>query len=651
VLPADIAHLLTLGTPTLSPDGRAAVVAARHPNLDDDRYDSRLWSVAVDGSSPPRQLTHGNDSAPSFAPDGRLLAFLRTEPEGKPQLFVLPTDGGDARRLTHGVVLPGGAGAPVWSPDSRSIAFAARVPDEGRYGDTPPGKEAPRRITGLQYRLDDVGFVADQRQHLFVVDVAAAGEAVVPPRQLTHGDADDADPAWSPDSQLIAFVSARHERREYDLLRDVFVVDREGGSPRRLSDESLSLGLPAFTPDGATVLALGNDHGPDRSAWVAANTGLFAIPLVGGTPQRLTDAETVHLIDSPLVVTDDAVLAGMENRGSVELVAIPFGGGAPKVLTAGPRMVTGFAAAGGTVVVSYADAGTAGELAVVCDGGLDRRTDFSAALRSTSRVRPMTELTGTAPDGYPVHGWVVTPDGDGPHPVLLMIHGGPFAQYGWALFDEAQVYAGAGFAVVYGNPRGSSGYGEAHGRYIIGDVGARSEPDLLALLDVALSRSQLDASRVGVLGGSHGGFMTSWLVGHSDRFRAAVSERAVNAIDSFTGSSDIGWGFATALYGRDLERQRLQSPLTYADRITSPLLIVHSEHDWRCPVEQAQRLYVAVKLRDAAPVELLLFPGEGHELSRSGLPSHRVARFEAITEWFTRHLCDADPVPAGPSAS
>jgi dipeptidyl aminopeptidase/acylaminoacyl peptidase len=221
--------------------------------------------------------------------------------------------------------------------------------------------------------------------------------------------------------------------------------------------------------------------------------------------------------------------------------------------------------------------------------------------------------------------------------VLLMIHGGPFARYTWSVFDEAQVYAGAGYAVVYTNPRGSSGYGAAYGRHILGDVGERSSVDLLALLDAALTRPELDADRVGVLGGSHGGFMTSWLIGHTDRFRAAISERAVNAIDSFEGSSDIGWGFADSLYGRDRDQQNAQSPLTYADKINTPLLIIHSEHDWRCPIEQAQRLYVALRKRDAV-VEMLVFPGEGHELSRSGLPSHRVARFDAIVDWFDRYL-------------
>jgi dipeptidyl aminopeptidase/acylaminoacyl peptidase len=247
-------------------------------------------------------------------------------------------------------------------------------------------------------------------------------------------------------------------------------------------------------------------------------------------------------------------------------------------------------------------------------------------------------VTGTAPDGYPVHGWVVSPLGSGPHPVLLMVHGGPFTQYTWSLHDEAQVYAGAGYAVVMGNPRGSSGYGQAHGRYVVGDVGQRSAADLMALLDAALADPALDSSRVGVLGGSHGGFMTTWLAARAgDRFRAAVSERALNAIDSFRGSSDIGFWFARGLYGPDPAGWAAQSPLTYADSISIPMLIIHSEHDWRCPIEQAQRLFVALKLRES-PAEMLIFPGEGHELSRSGLPSHRVARFEAILEWFARWL-------------
>jgi dipeptidyl aminopeptidase/acylaminoacyl peptidase len=634
----DIAHLIKLSTPTLSPDGSTAVVTATRPDLEENEYRSQLWIVAVDGSSAPRRLTHGKrDSAPRYSPDGRWIAFLRAEPKGKPQVHLLAADGGDARVLTD---LPGGAGAPVWAPDSSAIAFTARVPDAGRYGQDdkiPADKEAPRRITGLQYRLDNVGFLIDNREHVFVVDVTDTDDQPKA-RQVTDGDADDSEVDWSPDGAWLVFTSARHDRREHDLVRDAFLIRPDGSDLRQLTDSSLSLFRPTFTADGATVLALGEDPGPDGNKWVAANVGLFAVAVdAPGRPRRLTDAETYGLGTDQMLITADGAVVTNENRGAADLVCVPFDGGPPLVLSAGQHQITGVDIAADTTVVTVTDDATPGELGVLRDGKIEQLTDFAAALREHVAPRPITELHASAPDGYPVHGFLVTPDDAGPHPVLLMIHGGPFAQYGWTLFDEAQVYAGAGYAVVYGNPRGSSGYGQAHGAAIRGDVGERSAVDLLALLDAAVSRRDLDGSRVGVLGGSHGGFMTSWLIGHSDRFRAAVSERGVNAIDSFIGSSDIGWGFADDLYSTDPEDLRRQSPLTYADAITTPLLIIHSEQDWRCPVEQAQRLYVALRQRDAE-VEMLLFPGEGHELSRSGLPSHRVARFDAIVEWFGRHL-------------
>jgi len=232
----------------------------------------------------------------------------------------------------------------------------------------------------------------------------------------------------------------------------------------------------------------------------------------------------------------------------------------------------------------------------------------------------------------------VTPHGRGPHPVLLLVHGGPHSAYTPAFFDEAQVYAGAGYAVVMGNPRGSAGYGQSHGRSLVGALGTVDVDDVLALLDEALTRPECDASRVGVMGGSYGGFMTSWLSAHAPgRFTAAISERALNAWESFAGSSDIGYYFAQAYVGTDRDALWRISPLAYADRIEIPLLIIHSEQDWRCPVEQAQRMFVALKKR-GAEVEMLLFPGEGHELSRSGRPRHRQQRFDAILQWWARYL-------------
>ncbi|MEO8889382.1 MAG: S9 family peptidase, partial [Jatrophihabitantaceae bacterium] len=350
--PTDIAHLITLGAPTVSPDGRTAVVAATRPDLDENEYRSQLWSVALDASSPPRRLTHGvRDSAPRFSPDGRWLAFLRAEPEGKPQLHVLPTAGGDSRALTD---LAGGAGAPAWSPDSASIAFTARVPEEGRYGQdekVTPDKEPPRRITGLQYRLDGVGFLIDRRSHVFVVDVVEADEPN-PPRQVSDGDFDDADVTWSPDGTWLAFVSARHDRREHELNNDVFLIRPDGSDRRQLTDTALILGRPAFTADGSTLLVQGSDPGPTRTRWFARNPGLFTVGVDGGRPERLTDAEAHQLVETRFVVEPTRALVLLENHGAIDLAAVPLDGGEPAVLAGGPRQLIGVDTAGDTIVVT-----------------------------------------------------------------------------------------------------------------------------------------------------------------------------------------------------------------------------------------------------------------------------------------------------------
>jgi dipeptidyl aminopeptidase/acylaminoacyl peptidase len=621
---------------SLRPDGRQAVVAVRRADLDADAYTGQLWLVDTGGSGQHRQLTHGwYDNDPRWSPDGQWITFSRSERAadgtvGKPQIWVLPTAGGEPRRLTDH---PLGASAPMWSPDSTRLAYLARVPEGGRYGSAEgvgPEKEAPRRITTFMYRVDGVGFLDARHQHIWVVDLA--GE----PRQVTEGDADHQEVSWSPAGDLLTFVAARHEDARNDMRADVWVCRPDGSELRALTSGGFDASSSRFGPDGTLVCFAGKRSGQDDRQVVAKNESLWAVPLAGGEPVRLTDEERYNLAPGTgIIAGPDGVLFPNEHRGAVQLLLVPYDGGTPKVLVDGPRQVHGFDRAGDALITTVADQDSWGE---VVSGSGTVLTSFSEEFRATAGIRQLTEIDAVAPDGYPVHGWLVRPDGPGPHPVLLMIHGGPFAQYGWGLFDEAQVYASAGYAVVMGNPRGSSGYGQAHGRAIVGNVGEASSVDLLALLDAALADPSLDAQRVGVLGGSHGGFMTTWLSAHhGGRFKAAISERAVNAIDSFTGSSDIGWYFADDLYGPDPERQRAQSPLTYAGQIDIPMLIIHSEHDWRCPIEQGQRLYVALRRR-GVPTEMLLFPGEGHEMSRAGLPSHRVARFEAILDWWSRHL-------------
>jgi len=307
------------------------------------------------------------------------------------------------------------------------------------------------------------------------------------------------------------------------------------------------------------------------------------------------------------------------------------------MLTDEHTVVGGAGAAGEVVAVAFADARTAGDVAVVDGGGLRRLTDFSAPLRGEGIVTP-TELTVDGRDGYPVHGWVLVPEGEGPHPVLLSIHGGPFASYTHAFFDEAQVYVSAGYAVVMCNPRGSAGYGQAHGRVIRQRMGTVDLADVLDFLDGAISRVPgLDGSRVGVMGGSYGGYLTAWTIAHDRRFAAAIVERGFLDPEAFIGTSDIGSFFADEYTGTDADLMRSQSPQAVVDQVRTATLVLHSANDLRCPLGQAERYYTALRRR-GVEAELVIFPGEDHELSRSGRPRHRRERFDIILDWWARHL-------------
>ena len=662
--PTDLPLLCSAGRPVLLPGGRV-LVAVSHPDLDKDRTVSRLVLIAADGTR--RDFTAGpRDSEPVLSPDGTTVAFLRAGESGPPQLHVIPVDGGEARRITDHKL---GTSSPVFSPDGARIAYLAAVPDAGRYGtDAKVGADAepPRRFTTMSYRQDGRGFVLDKPEQIFLVaadaetvvagdtaDDSADGAQAVGPTPVTAEPRGAGKPAFSTEGTAVIYPrSTGPDDITSELVRvrlpDPAIEQARPAEPEILVTGIGGVGMPTVAGDTLFFAAeafAGNDF-PGHT------TGLWSVPVAGGTPRRLTDEQTVHLDPLDPVVMGDVVLVAVQSRGAVELRVVPVTADNTRlddlpVLLGGQRAVKAFAVSEGRLAAVVGDVSSFAEV-VTADlgagvggavGVTDEHTvtDLGAALAATGLGR-IHELNGATADGYPVHGWLVLPERSGPHPVLLNVHGGPHAAYTWSLFDEAQTYAGAGYAVVMGNPRGSSGYGKDHGRALVGAMGTVDVDDVLALLDVALQRDDLDPNRVGVMGGSYGGFMTSWLASHAaDRFVAGISERAVNAWDSFAGASDIGHFFAEAYVGSDRDTQWAHSPLAHADDIDIPLLIIHSEHDWRCPLEQAQRLFTTLKLR-GAEAEMMLFPAEGHELSRSGRPRHRQQRFEAILDWWQRHL-------------
>ncbi len=669
MLPEHLDLLHTAGRISLTPDGSLVVVAVHRPDLSSDSYRGGLWVVPTSGG-PARRLTNGeHDDSPVVSPDGTRVAFLRASAGAPAQVHLTGIFGGEPVRLSDHAL---GANAPAWSPDGRSLAYSARVAEPGRYGTEDaegttrtPEAEPARLVTELAYRSDDLGFTRDRRQHLFVLDVPATDVAAgadapdlpLAARQLTSGDHDDVGPAWSPDGSTLAFVSARHESRESDLRSAVHLVSADrtqpAAEPSALTGGDLSVGGVQWLPDGRLVV-LATSVGPEGRDFVGRPAGLWTtrephdpgvtqLDLVAYLAEDLLDVDGGS---RDLVVSAGRVHVRDVRRGGVRLVAVDADaapGAEPEVLLEGELVVTGHAVSsdGSTVVVVAADPQRAGDVAVVRAGSPEWLTDVSAPLRETG-IRPVREIEVSSADGYPVHGWVVLPDperfGGGPHPVLLSIHGGPASQYDWALFDEAQVYAGAGYAVLMCNPRGSSGYGTEHARSVWHAMGSVDADDVLAFLDHALADGTLplDHDRQGVMGGSYGGYLTALLTTRTDRFTAAVVERGYLDATSFVGSSDIGWFFPGEYHGTP-EAMLAQSPMSHVDRVSTPTLVIHSENDWRCPVEQGQRWFTALKSR-GIPAELLLFPGEGHELSRSGRPQHRRQRFEHILRWWGEHL-------------
>ena len=641
--PEDVYELTGVADPRLSPDGGTVAYVVWWVDREANDYRSAIWLAPADGSAPPRRFTsgRGRDSQPRWSPDARVLAFVGKRDGRAAQLFVMPVDGGEPTPLTD---LKEDVTDVAWAPDGSRLAFASRVRDPA-YEEEDEKRRPPRRIRRLQYKLDNVGWTVDRPSHLFVVPADGSG----PPEPLTSGDFEDRKPAWSPDGRRIAFVSARHPDWDLTPIRDLYVVDAGGGEPERLTGMDGACDWPSWSPDGSRIAftfypGVLDDPRHTRVAVLDPATGERRV--LTESLDR-TCAPNYEGLREPIWVDPGTVLFCVEDAGNNHLYRVAADGSAgPEPVLTGDFQLAGYDAVGGRVVHA---AHTPTSLSELYAG--DRRlTDVGRGFAEGRELVPPERFLAVSADGSEVEAWVMRPAGFDPgrkYPALLNIHGGPFTQYGNKFFDEFQVYAGAGYAVVYSNPRGSSGYSEAWGRAIRGPGdagpgwGSVDYDDLMAVVDEAIKRFEfIDPDRLGVMGGSYGGFMASWIVSHTDRFQAAVSERAVNQFVSQWGSSDFGWdlkGYIGSYLFEDFDAWVRMSPATYARDITTPLLILHSENDLRCPVEQAEQLFVTLRLLKRE-VELVRFPAESHELTRSGNPVHRVMRFQVLLEWLNRHL-------------
>lgn len=668
----DLFQIKLVSDPWLAPDGSRVAYVVTELNEESDAYTSAIWLLSLAGES-PRRLTSGShrDQSPRWSPDGSHIAFVSNrqghtatreksdEPssgvsaEEKPQaqIWLIPTDGGEARQVTS---VAHGASEPVWSPDGQSLAFLAKTkPADDLNAPSEPEAVADERvITSIRYRSDGSGFV-ETFPHVW--SVRATGDDC---RQLTSGPFEDGHPLWSPDGQTLYFISNRTDGNERNGRSLLYQVPASGGEPACATDGDYRFDSPVWSPDGKRIALLGTD---DPVGGSSKNANLWTWTLATGELQNHSSDWDRSLGDygmSDVSGSGDAVPQWSADGNSVYTLASDSGEthvykidlNTQQVhnVTEGARRIAAFQIIDeGSLVTLVGDAAQPFELFLEEPGGERALTSHNASFLNQVALSPAEELRCQSPvDGKEIQGWVLHPPGFDPdaqtkYPLIVQIHGGPHAMYGQAMFHEMQLMAARGYVVLFTNPRGSSGYGEEFTSCTRGTWGESDMPDVIAAVDALLARGFVDESRMGITGGSYGGYLTNWIIGHTDRFRAAVTQRCVSDFVSFYGTSDIGFTFGEYEFDgtpwEQHERLRRHSPITYVESITTPLLIIHSEQDLRCPIEQAEQLFTALK-RLGRETVFVRIPNESHNLSRNGTPSRRLARLHHLLAWFDQHL-------------
>lgn len=696
VRPDDLLRFVLVGDPQLSPDGET-ILFTRKTVDEKNATVGQLWSVARDGAT--RQWTSGEKGSGGgrWSPDGSQILFTSAR-DGSSQVYAIPTGGGEAKKLTS--FPEGSVGEIRIAPDGSKFATTFRP---AMAGDTKAAKkereekglsEPPVEIDRVWYRLDGDGYFANNRSALYVVD-ARTGEAT---KLLDVDPMGDYDFDWSPDSTELAVT---HNAADHPFVdppnKQIWRVRLDGAATMLEGLPKGEKGAPRWSPDGAWIAYAGDVDEADP--WGTRNTKLYLVPAGGGAPKDLTGPTDYDLSVATLSDTKEAAFGAVlewapdssglyvqiGTRGEQQLGFVPVAGGID-LLTEGHHSITVGNVRSGRVAAIWGDATHLPEVAVVepelATGRMVARllTDFNHDLHEELEIAAPDEVWIDTTDGLKVHGWVLAPKrvpleerkgaptpvgrpwgrgsseseerpeggtvGEGFHkgPVVLQVHGGPHTQYGWAFFHEFQCQVAEGYTVVYTNPRGSKGYGEAWTAAIRGDWGHKDWEDVSAAKDWIKAQPWSDPEKIAIMGGSYGGYMTNWAIGHTHDFACAITDRCVSNLVSMAGNSDFPLNkdgyFGGVAYGSldDIAGLWRQSPIAYFQGVTTPTLVIHSVGDLRCNIEQSEQVFAALQMQ-GVPSRFVRYPvSTSHGMSRNGPPDLRQHRLREILGWLGRFL-------------